>query len=62
MRLSAGFACHHCDASAPTTRDGFFVYLTDPEREDAAREPSCWTHATWRRLRDTYVRIYALAS
>lgn len=46
MRLSAGFACHHCDEPAPTGKGGFFTYLTMPDREDAEKEPSCAEHAT----------------
>jgi hypothetical protein len=54
-RLSAGFECHHCDTGAPTDKDGFFQYLTYPDRENAEAEPSCPGHADLIRVRAGYI-------
>lgn len=50
--LSAGYTCHHCDVLAPTWDDGTFRYLTDPDGEEAEKQPSCPGHADYVILRD----------
>lgn len=61
--LSAGFECHLCNVMASTDKDGFFLYLTYPDREkENPPEPSCPGHADLRRLPNgNYVPTYALA-
>ena len=46
-RLSAHIACHYCDVPAPTGKDGYFEYLTDPEDEAQEKQPSCPGHADY---------------
>lgn len=49
-RLSAGFACHFCDAPARTMRVSSdppadrFLYVTEPDSEGES-QPSCAGHA-----------------
>lgn len=59
---SHGFPCSVCDAEAPLSRDGLFLYLTHPESEERDPEPSCTEHALLRLLPSgNYVPTYALA-
>ena len=59
---SHGIPCSCCDAEAPLSRDGLFLYLTHPESEEQDPEPSCPGHALLLLLPNgNYVPTYALA-